>query len=73
MPKQDTTGGGIWPLRRVENAVARLAATSRRVEITTPGLVFSTPGLVLSNPGLVFSTPGLVDPIWRPVFPKIGA
>ena len=66
MPKQDTTGGGVWPLRQAENAVARLAATSRRVEITTPGLVFSTPGLV-------FSTPGLVDPIWRPVFPKIGA
>ena len=66
MPKQDTMSGGVWPLRRAENVVARLAATSRRVEITTPGLVFSTPGLV-------FSTPGLVAPIWRPVFPKIGA
>ena len=64
MPKHDTTGGGVWPLRRAENAVARLAATSRQVEITTLGFVFSTPGLVFSNPGLV-------DPIRRPVFPKI--
>ena len=59
MPKLDTTGGGVWPLRRAENAVARLAATSRRVEFTTPGLVFSTPGLV--------------DPVPRPVSSKIGA
>ena len=59
MPKQDTMSGGVCPLRRVENAVAGLAATSRRVEITTPGLVFSTPGLVA--------------PVPRPVFPKIGA
>ena len=66
MPKLDTAGGGGWPLRRVENRGSGLAATTRRVEITTPGLVFSTPGLV-------FSTPGLGDPVPRPVSSKIGA